>query len=124
MSGKGDRNRSGSLPDDCFLWRDKKPSYLKTEAELEESSGVFVLSGNGELVKAGVGEISNNDATLMTSITFGRTRGEQVSELARLKKAGINAVGYDKGGGLQFRGGLTTQKKLCKFYSDGVLDVG
>jgi len=121
MSGKGDRNRSGQLPDDCVLWKDKKPAYLKTEAELEESSGTYVLR-NGKLVK---GSMRQADTRLMESVTFGRTKPEQARQLKILHKAGIEeAVGYSPAGGLLFTGGLKTQKKLCRHYGKGVLEIG
>ena len=91
---------------------------------MANKTGRYVMR-NGRLTRARVGEIRKADTALMTSVTFGRNKGERKEELVRLKKNDIDAVGYDKGGALQFRGGLRTQKKLCKFYGDGkhALDV-
>ncbi|RLI71220.1 hypothetical protein DRO91_05850 [Candidatus Heimdallarchaeota archaeon] len=116
--GKGSKRRPGVMPADSPIWKGHKPAYLKSEDEL--CSGRFVMV-DGELVP---GHVRVDDVSLMTSVTFGRHRGEQAAELERLHKNGITeAIGYDAGGALLFSGGYQAQKKIAKFYGDGMLGI-
>ncbi len=118
---KGSRRRQGKIPDNCPLWKDYKPPYLKTEAELAAGTGHFVLDGAGNLVRGHTVKMDNNT---MKSVSFGRHRGQQKEQLAQYDKDGITGpVGYDSGGALIFEGGYQTQKRLVEYHGQGKLGI-
>ena len=120
MNGKGSKRRPGKIPKDCPLWKNHKPAFLKTEEELAQNTGQFVMV-DGEFVRGVNRKMDNN---LMTSMSFGRHRGQQAEQMAKYAEDGISGpVGYNKAGDLVYEGGYKTQKRLVKYHGQGKLGI-